>query len=788
MSSPATTTPGSTRTGRGGRSLRRRDARLVPVAAGAWLTAAVVTGNEDAAASASALLWACTLVLILALTLRRRSGASQTGRAGAALALIAVVSGVAAGVASHVAAALPARAAVATAEVSGGRSLTVDVIAVGKIERGAAGWRFDAMLERLAYGDTAITAPVPVLVRASDVPPGLDLGARATLTATAWAAGPGERAVLVIDASATPSLISAPTGVFALASLLRHGIAGVTAGLPDPGGGLIAGLAVGDTSRVSDELDAAMKASSLSHLTAVSGANCALVVGIAFALAALCGARRAVRVAVGVGALAAFVILVSPEPSVVRAATMAAIAMLGLLLGRTGAGLSLLTASVVLLLLLDPWLSRSIGFALSVTATAALLVLAGPLADGLSRWMPRALALFVSVPLAAQLACGPIIVLISPQVSVYGVVANMLAAPAAPVGTLLGLAACLCAGIPLLGPGIAALAWVPAAWIAATAATISTLPGSTIWWPEGVVGLVALTLVSVAVVVLLLRTPRPARTAAGIVLAVTAVVVAAAGPVAQIDLRARLPDAWSIAACDIGQGDAIVIRAAGQIALVDTGPEPQALSTCLEALGVHRVDLLVLTHFDHDHDGGTSAIAGRVDTVLHGPTGAPDDERTLVRLREAGARLIRADAGMTGTLGDARWRVLWPQPRTAAGNDGSVVIDIAGPSVPPTLMLGDLSAEGQRRLMATASLRASYAVVKVSHHGSADQDPRLYGRLRAAVGLISVGTNTYGHPRSETLTMLASLGTLLARTDLEGLILLWTESSTLRLWHEREPP
>ncbi|WP_374699896.1 ComEC/Rec2 family competence protein [Microbacterium sp. B24] len=221
---------------------------------------------------------------------------------------------------------------------------------------------------------------------------------------------------------------------------------------------------------------------------------------------------------------------------------------------------------------------------------------------------------------------------------------------------------------------------------------------------------------------------------------------------------------------------------------MDTGPDPRALTACLETLGVERVDLLVLTHFDHDHDGGTSAVAGRVDTVLHGPTAAPDDERTLTRLRDAGARLVRADAGMTGTLGDARWRVLWPQPRTEAGNDGSVVLDIAGPSVPPMLMLGDLSAEGQRRLMATASLRPTYAVVKVSHHGSADQEPRLYRRVRATVALISVGANTYGHPRSETLAMLASVGARLARTDLEGLIMLWTEASTVRLWHEREPP
>ena len=73
------------------------------------------------------------------------------------------------------------------------------------------------------------------------------------------------------------------------------------AALPGPGAGLIAGLAVGETSAVDAELDAAMKATSLAHLTAVSGANCALVVGVAFGAAALCGARRGARVAAGLG-------------------------------------------------------------------------------------------------------------------------------------------------------------------------------------------------------------------------------------------------------------------------------------------------------------------------------------------------------------------------------------------------------------------------------------------------------------------------------------------------------
>ncbi|WP_366557265.1 ComEC/Rec2 family competence protein [Pseudonocardia sp. SCN 73-27] len=129
--------------------------------------------------------------------------------------------------------------------------------------------------------------------------------------------------------------------------------------------------------------------------------------------------------------LVGFVVLVTPEPSVVRAAAMSAIGILALGFGRLTVGIAVLAAAVTALLIADPWLCRSLGFALSTAATAALLVLARPLADGLGRWMPRPLALALAVPTSAQLACGPLIVLIDPHVPLLGVAANLLADPAA---------------------------------------------------------------------------------------------------------------------------------------------------------------------------------------------------------------------------------------------------------------------------------------------------------------------------------------------------------------------
>lgn len=768
------------------RRLRKREARLAPVAAAAWTTAALAILHPQAAGVVAVCAWGITaLALLVAVRV------VQPARTWWALGAVALA--IAGAVASHVALAQPARDEAAAIEIDGGRALTVEVTAVGKIEPSTAGWRFDAGLHRVQRGEDragAVDFPgggVPVLVRLPVAVAGLDLGARVRLTGSAWLTDPGERAVLVIDGTEDVEVLSPAQGPLAAASALRQGLRAVTATLPQPGGGLIAGLAVGDTTAVEPTLDAAMKASSLSHLTAVSGANCALIVAGAFGAAALCRARRGIRVAAGLTALAAFVLLVSPEPSVVRAAAMAAIAMLGILLGRPGAGLSLLTAAVVVLLVVDPWLALSLGFALSAAATGALLVFAGPLADGLARWMPQPLALGISVPLAAQLVCGPLIVLIAPQLSVYGVIANILAAPAAPVGTVVGLAACLGAGIPVLGSGLAALAWLPASWIAGTATTFAQLPGSVVPWPEGVWGLVALAVLGGAVAALLVPTPTRVRIAAVWLLAAAVGSGLALGPIADVTRRIGIPTTWSIAACDVGQGDAVLVRSAGRIALIDTGPDPARLTHCLEELGIARLDLLVLTHFDMDHRGGVAAVIGRVDTVLHGPTGGADAVRVLDDLVRGGARLTRAVRGMSGSLGDARWRVLWPRANTPPGNDASVTIDVTGGTVPTSLFLGDLSAAGQQAMRAGAVLRTAYDVVKVAHHGSADQDPALYARLRPAVAVVTVGENDYGHPRQKTLDMLAALGTRIARTDQEGIVAVSVDADGMRLWHERAP-
>ncbi len=763
------------------RALRRRAWRPVAVAAATWVGAAVATAMSPAWILAAGLVAAAGGAVVFFARFRHPG-----------VAVIAVALACAAAGAGTVATLEPTREAVAHLSVDGGRHLRVTATVTGHLSGSVDGgaW-FDATVTEVSAGETTVRGAIPARIgvdaEGRERLAAVGQGSELTLSGRAIPADPAERAVLVLRATDV-GRAPPPQGVWAAFETLRDGLVASTRGLPQPGAGLIPGLAVGDTSSVDPATEEAMNISSLSHLTAVSGANCALVVGAAFAVLAACGARRWLRVTGALLVLAGFVVLVTPEPSVVRAAAMSAIGILALGFGRPIVGIAVLAAAVTVLLVMDPWLCRSLGFALSAAATAALLVLARPLADGLARGMPRPLALALAVPTSAQLVCGPLIVLIDPHVPLLGIAANLLADPAAAPATIAGVLACI-APFPWLRDGLTALAWIPAAWIAGVAHTTASAAAQSLPWPDGLAGAALLAAVGAAIAVAIARPSRVPRLTALATLIVAILIGAVSGTstIRTIAGPLTVPADWQVAMCDVGQGDATLWRSGTATALVDTGPEPEPLAECLRTFGVDRLDLVILTHFDKDHVGGSTAIVGRADVVVHGPPGEPADQRLLDRYAAGGARLVAATMGMTGELGETRWQALGPVPGMEPGNDASVAIDVTGPGFPRTVMLGDLGAEPQTAMLRRVDITRA-DIVKVSHHGSADQDPELYRRLHADVGLIGVGAgNSYGHPTARLLDLLRETGTVAARTDTDGILAVWRdEHGTLTLWRQRQ--
>lgn len=790
------------------------DLRLALPACALWIAVAVLIGVPDAAAvvalAAGAGAGVALLCCVGAAVGRRRHAAPRSARRPV-VGSRAVVRGLP--VAALVLAAL-AVGSVAVAVHAPGRESRALEAAVARSETVSLLVRIERSPQRIAPGfdgrarwslrgrteGEPTSVPISVLFGASEREArACAFGAVVRVHGTVRLEDPGEPTTYTVSVRDDVTVVAAPPPWLGWAASARETFARAAATTPGDGGALLPGLAIGDETAVSVDLDAAMKAASLSHLTAVSGANCALVIALVFGLARLVGLGRRTRILAAGAALVAFVVLVGPGASVIRAAVMAAVLLIGLARGRPADGVPALALAVIVLSVHDPWLARDYGFVLSVLATAGLLVLAGPLSRRLTRWMPRALAIAVAVPTAAQLACQPVLLLLAPTLPLYGVPANLLAEPAAPVATMLGCIACALLPLtPGLGQAVIWLAWLPSAWIAQVAVFTSRLPGVAAPWVPGLVGVLlsAAVLVAVAVVVLGRNSSRVVSIVAVGALCGGAVVYLATLGGGLVGRALALPPDWQLAACDVGQGDALLIRDSGAVAMIDVGREPEPAAACLDRLGISRIDLLVLSHFDADHVGGLSAVAGRVERAIVQRPVREADERTLAILRAAGVPTERGHAGLSGRLGGVTWRVLWPpaQPtggQEDTGNAGSITLETDGRGL-RALFLGDLGEEAQEALGA-AGAGHPVDVVKVAHHGSADQSAGLYRRLHARLGLVSVGVrNGYGHPTASALRMLADSGTAVARTDAQGILLVSPASPggagpAVRLWSERTP-
>lgn len=543
-------------------------------------------------------------------------------------------------------------------------------------------------------------------------------------------------------------------------------------------GALVAGLAIGDDSKLSIVTKQKMQSLSLTHLTAVSGANCAIVIGIVIILLRRFQLSKLIRVSTSLLALLIYVNVVGPEPSVLRAATMTAVLILCALSGRPIRPFHSLSLAALILLLNDPFFAIDLGFALSVAATFGLLTVTPMIYRKLRTYIPAWLAGALSVSAAAQLWCLPLLLTLQGGLPTYSLVANALAEPLVAPITVLGLAAF--AFSPLSNAVAGFLSWIAslaAEGILFISENLTRLPALTFWWPSGIEGVVLLCVFAAAVSLYAV-----ARKSLAGILMVTCIAWLGGSSAVATASYAKWPVAdWQIVNCDVGQGDALVIRSGSEIAVVDVGREDKPIDECLDRLGVHTITLLVLTHFDLDHVGGlTGAIEGR--TVGQTLLTEFDDERPqvewFIKEVEQASPVSYVHAGMQGSLGSVGWTVLQPESGGAGSedsNDGSIAMRWDAPNF-TLFTMADLGAKGQMRLVENHASwiqanREVPLILKVSHHGSADQYPELIESWKADVALISVGaSNPYGHPTKSLLKTLEYAGSKILRTDHDGAI------------------
>ena len=490
-------------------------------------------------------------------------------------------------------------------------------------------------------------------------------------------------------------------------------------------GALIPGMVIGDISKQSDEFKAQMRRSGLTHLVAVSGANFAIVSAFVLWCMQFLFRNTRYRIIATAIALTSFIALVRPSPSVLRAAAMAAVLLFASASRQGRDPLPALAFAIVAVVVADPFQARDPGFALSVLATAGLLLVA-----------PRIKWKWLAPPLAAMAFCLPVIVALSGYISPMSIIANIAAAPAVTPITIIGFIAALISPVaPWMSQILILLVKPFALWITTIAEWASGYPVFTL--KSGAYGFIAaIALLALLYLAITFRFKRYIAALLVVILAISWVQKFPAGD-------------WQIANCDIGQGDLLVINLGSDRAIViDVGPDPQLADRCLRQLGIKDIPLLILTHSHADHVGGLTGVTKnrKIGTTWYG----------------------NVTTGTRATVYGIDVQVLWPDTTSGYTPNNSSISVLLRSADFSLFAGGDIEPPAQERLISQVG---EVDIYKVSHHGSKYQDMTLLRELSPRLAIISVGEdNSYGHPAPETIKALSDVEAKVLRTDTDGAI------------------
>jgi competence protein ComEC len=583
----------------------------------------------------------------------------------------------------------------------------------------------------------------------------------------------------------------------ALDSVRRRAELGLQRGVAPPEAALLRGMVLGEDERLAPDVREDFQRSGLAHILAVSGQNVMLLAVLVLGAAGVLGLPLRTRLVLAGALIAVYVPLAGGGPSIQRAGVMGLAGLAAALAGRPGQRWYALGLAAAATLLANPRVAGEPGWQLSFAAVAALLALAPPLRTRLARSLPGPVADAAAVTLAATLGTAPLMAADFDRVSLVSLPANLIAAPAvAPVMWLGMLGAAAAQLSPALAAPFAALAGPLLVFIAGVAHVAATAPLAVLpvhlASPATVLAAYAGLAAASAVVLRRWRDAPPDRlvrprrrfalaataaAACGLLVAARAVGGAAAGPP---------PGELVVSFLDIGQGDATLLQRDGGAVLFDTGPSDGPILRRLAESHVRRLDALVLTHAQADHEGAARAVIRAYDPrlIIDGGAGWPSAVQRSLPAAAAAAhgRVVAPSAGEVIRLGGLHVSVLWPPPAPPDWRPGGD---------PNERAVVAMARDGPFRLLLTADAESDVTgpldlppvdALKVAHHGSADPGlPALLARLHPRFAAIEVGRhNPYGHPAASTLAALRAVPSVV-RTDRDGTVRLYVRDGRMAL-------
>jgi competence protein ComEC len=549
--------------------------------------------------------------------------------------------------------------------------------------------------------------------------------------------------------------------------------------------GFMKSLLIGDTSGLGKdtELSGALSATGTSHIVSVSGMNVAFLMGLLGVLIK----RKRLLAAVGIPVVLLFMAVVGFQAPVTRAGIMQLFVLAAPLLKRESDAITSVSASLLLILLFNPFSIGSVGLQLSFSATLGMIVCTGRINEALENplrdkhiysyaALKKALRFIIATlatTIGALVFSIPLIALHFGSVSLIAPLSNLAvlwAVELAFIGGIIAVAAAM-----LFAPVGAAAAFIvalPARFIVHAVVRLSHVPFASVYTSNpAVVGWLVTAYLMLAAVLIFKVQPRR-WLLPGCLSVVTLCLI--------LTLTSALSDlqGFSATALDVGQGQSVVITSGAFTEVVDCGSisgrnAGDILTKYLKRRGRTAIDLLVLTHYHEDHAGGITEVLERNTVrVLAAPDPSIDDGalpgEILTLAADKGIRVVPVTRDMLFTCGGMSTTLYAPVGSESENERGLAVLSSENSF--DALITGDMDAPVESRLIAAGKL-PDIELLVAGHHGSKKSASQsLLDAVTPEAAVISVGWNTYGHPSPETLRRLALAGIAVYRTDQDGTV------------------
>ncbi len=543
---------------------------------------------------------------------------------------------------------------------------------------------------------------------------------------------------------------------------------------PADAAGFARALVLGDRSGIDYALDTAFSISGISHVISVSGLHVSILFALIYLLS---GRNRWLCALLGIPALAIFAAVVGFTPSITRACIMQGLMLLAMLWDRDYDSPTALAFAALCILAANPLAITSVSFQLSFGCMVGIFgfseriynwILAGKEHKGFLGGIKRWFAASVSITVGANLVTVPLVALYFGNVSLIGIVTNLVTLWLISFLFYGILLACVL-GLVLPAAGMA-VAWV-AAWgirlVIWLSTALSQIPFAAVYTvsPYIVAWLVAL---YALILCFLHLKKKKVLLLAGCALGLLCLCLVASWAEPKLD-------ACRVTVLDVGQGQAIVLQTPNRAFLVDCGGDSEEVAAdtvaeYLQSQGIFCLDGIILTHYDKDHVGGIPNLLTRMQTkAVFLPRADDQEELAAEIIAQAGELGLYVDSDMLVRFDDCEIRLFGPE-NDAGGNENSICVLFQAGNC-DILITGDRGTEGELALLSHEL--PELEVLIAGHHGAATSTSQaLLDALHPEYVFLSVGRdNRYGHPKQEVLDRLAAAGCKVCRTDLQGTIL-----------------